>query len=375
MKIIFLCGSLEPGKDGVGDYTRRLVAELIRQGHQCGIIAIMDKDVQETIKETQDCEHINIPVLRLPFKKGFVLNCQEAKNWLDIFNPEWISLQYVLFSFHPKGLPFGLSRAIQQLTKGRKLHVMFHELWVGMNREASNKHRLWGGGQQRLLKNLVTKLQSNVIHTHTTLYQNQLLKLGISATQLPLFGNIPVIQNLTTKKSIDSGLGQKIFTIVLFGSIHYGAPIEAFAASVSKYAHDYNLDVEIVFIGRCGTALQQWIAICEANNLTIKILGEQPAAIISEVLRMADLGVSTTPLLLAEKSGTVAAMQEHGLPVLCVCRLWEVKDFPTDYTPFGIQLFKEGDLSHYLSTKNEKVVINSVSKISIQFLNSLLKFK
>jgi hypothetical protein len=33
---------------------------------------------------------------------------------------------------------------------------------------------------------------------------------------------------------------------------------------------------------------------------------------------MADLGVTTTPILLAEKSGTVAAMQEHELPVLCI---------------------------------------------------------
>jgi hypothetical protein len=61
--------------------------------------------------------------------------------------------------------------------------------------------------------------------------------------------------------------------------------------------------------------------------------------------------------------------------VLCVCREWEVKGFPTDYTPFGMQLFKEGDLIHYLSMKNENVVINSVAKISTQFLDSLLKFK
>ena len=32
MKIVFICGCLEPGKDGVGDYTRRLSAELIDHG-------------------------------------------------------------------------------------------------------------------------------------------------------------------------------------------------------------------------------------------------------------------------------------------------------------------------------------------------------
>jgi hypothetical protein len=375
MKIIFLCGSLEPGKDGVGDYTRRLAMQLIREGHSCAIVSIMDKAGE--VPEQQNRRY-NIPVLRLPHSNGYNLNSIEAKSWIDTFDPDWISLQYVPFSFHPKGLPFGFSTAVKQLTSGRKVHVMFHELWVGMNTEASNKHRLWGFLQRRLIKNLVQKLQPNVIHTHTTLYQQQLLKLGISVSILPLFGNIPVVHSFSTKESFDSITSQKLFSIVLFGSIHYGAPIEAFATSVSKFAYSNNLDVEILFIGHCGEALQQWIAICEANDLTIKVLGEQPAAKISEVLGMADLGVTTTPLLLAEKSGTVAAMQEHGLPVLCVSRAWEVKGLSENFTPSDIQLFTGGDLIHYLFAKNVKdvkIVDNGIGHISNQFLDSLLKFK
>jgi hypothetical protein len=374
MKIIFLCGSLQRGQDGVGDYTRRLAGELIRQGHSCAIVAIMDKAIEQTLSEQQDSEYNNISVLRFPFSKGYTVNCREAKSWIDTFDPDWISLQYVPFSFHPNGLPYRFSTAVQQLTEGRKLHIMFHELWVGMNTEASNKHRLWGFLQRRLIQNLVKKLQPNVIHTHTTLYQQQLLKLGISVSLLHLFGNIPVMNNLT-KKSIDSVQRQKLFTIVLFGSIHYGSPIEAFATSVSEYAFSNNLNVEIIFLGRCGKALQQWIDVCELNNLSIKILGEQPATKISEVLGMADLGVTTTPILLAEKSGTVAAMQEHGLPVLCVSSSWEVKGYSGDFTRSDIQFFKGGDLTHYLLVKNFKITDNSIAKISNQFLDSLLKFK
>jgi hypothetical protein len=375
MKLIFLCGSLEPGKDGVGDYTRRLAGELIRQGHSCCILAIMDKGVEKSKEEKQDSEDSSIPVLRLPFSKGYKLNCKNAKRWVDAFNPDWISLQYVPFSFHPKGLSFGLSTVVQKLNKERKLHVMFHELWVGMNKEASNKHRLWGYLQQRLIENLVKKLQPNVLHTHTTLYQQQLLKLGVSVSLLPLFGNIPVLHSFSEKESLDSIPRHKLFTIVLFGSIHYGAPIEAFATCVSEYASSNNLDIEIVFIGRCGAAIQQWIVVCEVHNFAIKVLGEQPAAKISEVLLMADMGVTTTPILLTEKSGTVGAMQEHGLPVLCVSRSWEVKGFSDEFTPLGLELFKGGKLSNYLVSKNGSPVINSISRTSNQFLDSLLKFK
>jgi hypothetical protein len=375
MKIIFLCGSLEPGQDGVGDYTRRFAGELIRQGHSCAIVAIMDKAVEDRIEECQDSYDTIIPVLRLPFNKGYASNCREAKDWIDTFNPDWISLQYVPFSFHPKGLPFGLSTALKQLTKERKLHVMFHELWVGMNLEASNKHRFWGELQQRLIENLVKKLQPHVIHTHTTLYQQQLLKLAVPSSLLPLFGNIPVVQSFSKKESLDSIPRNKLFTIALFGSIHYGAPIEDFATSVRKYANNNKLDIEIVFIGRCGTALEEWIAICKSKKITIKVLGERPASKISEVLRMADLGVTTTPLLLAEKSGTVAAMKEHGLPILCVSRSWGVKGYSDDFTPLGLELFKGGKLSNYLVSKNGSAVINSISRTSNQFLDSLLKFK
>ena len=38
MKITFICGSLNPGQDGVGDYTRRLAAQLALDGHECQLI-------------------------------------------------------------------------------------------------------------------------------------------------------------------------------------------------------------------------------------------------------------------------------------------------------------------------------------------------
>jgi hypothetical protein len=45
-------------------------------------------------------------------------------------------------------------------------------------------------------------------------------------------------------------------------------------------------------------------------------LGEQPAARLSELFNTADFGIATTPLALIGKSATVAAMFDHGLPVV-----------------------------------------------------------
>ena len=43
MKIIFLCSSLAPGKDGVGDYCRKMAANLACLGNESVIIALNDK--------------------------------------------------------------------------------------------------------------------------------------------------------------------------------------------------------------------------------------------------------------------------------------------------------------------------------------------
>ena len=32
LRMVLVCGSVEPGRDGVGDYTRTLAAELVRRG-------------------------------------------------------------------------------------------------------------------------------------------------------------------------------------------------------------------------------------------------------------------------------------------------------------------------------------------------------
>src|ERR1700682_2918463 len=139
MKIIFLCGSLEPGKDGVGDYTRRLAGDLVRHGQDVGIVALRDNYIKTEFNGFQDVEGIDLPVLRLPSDRLTANAFKRAGEWIEIFNPEWLSLQFVPFSFHAKGLPLRFVRLFSMLGKGRNWHVMVHELWVGMNIEASRK--------------------------------------------------------------------------------------------------------------------------------------------------------------------------------------------------------------------------------------------
>ncbi|WP_375437902.1 glycosyltransferase, partial [uncultured Hymenobacter sp.] len=257
MKIIFVCGSLEPGRDGVGDYTRRLAAELIHQGHQVAALALHDTYVEAELSGTQEAEQEQLPVLRIPASHSKTARFAAAQQWIDAIDPEWLSLQYVAFSFQPKGLPWGLSESLARLGRGRRWHIMFHELWVGVFIDAPLKHIVWGWVQKQLIRSMVKTLQPAAMHTQTRLYQLLLKRLGFKADYLPLFANIPVTSKHKKPASVleANGSGNSV-SIVIFGTIHPDTAIAQFAKEVSQLARTKGTQFSLITIGRCGANLE-----------------------------------------------------------------------------------------------------------------------
>ncbi|PTQ99353.1 glycosyltransferase involved in cell wall biosynthesis [Mucilaginibacter yixingensis] len=319
MKIIFICASAEPGRDGVGDYSRRLAAALICLGHEAGILAINDHAVDEVTNANQSADGIDIKTLRIPASLSTNERLWFAKKYIGEAAPDWLSLQYVPFGFHPKGLKRGLGNELKSISGNIRWHVMFHELWVGMAEEESAKLIWWGKAQQYLIRGLLKKLDPKAVHTQTMLYQAQLKKLGVKAGYLPLFGNIPVTgEKLELRTDI---------TFVLFGAIHSGGLIDAFAAEAARYASETGMTLQLLFVGRCGEEQYQWAQKWQAAGLQAEVLGEQSTEKISALLSSATAGISTTGLAVVEKSGAFAAMRNHGLPVISLSKPW---------TPFGV---------------------------------------
>ena len=40
-KLLFICGGLEPGKDGIGDYARRIARRLADYGHHSLLLSLV----------------------------------------------------------------------------------------------------------------------------------------------------------------------------------------------------------------------------------------------------------------------------------------------------------------------------------------------
>ena len=372
MKIIFLCGSLKPGHDGVGDYTRRLAGEIIKKGHTATITAFYDRHATEVVKESQTTDNIEIETLRIPFNFNDKERFDIVEKQINNFNPDWISLQYVCYSFNDKGLPWKLNRSIIKTGKGRNWQIMFHELWLGMEINTPVKNSFWGFFQRFLIIRLIKKLQPQIIHTQTSLYQGQLEKHGFSAEQLRLFSNVPVCQ--VKKIQVDRLLQKgKDFVLAIFGNIHYGAPAKVFIDELASIQTKANLKISFIFIGRCGNALTEWTTHCESNNINYKILGEQSPENISKLLVESSLGITTTPFILVDKSGTVAAMREHNLPIMCVAREWKPKDKFSSKPNIDVKEYQPGNLFNQLSENFNPPPVIDINYIATQFLQSLTK--
>lgn len=361
MRIIFICGSLEPGRDGVGDYTRRLAGELIRQENQVALLALNDRSINGIIMGKQEQDGVNIKVLRLGANESAGDRLFYARKWIDKLDPEWLSLQYVPYSFQNKGLPWTLSKKLGKLGAGRNWHIMFHELWIGMDKKASYKHRIYGVLQKHIIKKTIDVLGPKMIHTQAWLHREQLSKLGYNAELLPLFGNIP---NLFQSEVKSNGL----INIAVFGEIYHGAKLQKWLIGLPK-TRKYKFH----FIGSNGPEQDHWMDILKRNSIDFTSYGWLKNKEVSRALARCQWGLSTTPYYLTEKSGSAAAMLEHNLIVFCIARKWKPRNIEAELLFNGsvVKWKSSLDIEKIMERKSSKAIYN-IGQISKKFIEGLI---
>ena len=366
MRILFLCGSLEPGSDGVGDYTRRLALELSFQHHSVSVIALNDRFVSEIYEGREDKS--NICLVRIPDNYSNNQKISIAKEWTNKFNPDWISLQFVPFSFHPKGMPVNFSGFLRGIGDKHRWHIMFHELWTITKSSLPSKIKLTGYIQRRIITQLVKKLQPVSVHTQAQFSSHRLKRVGINAEILPLFSNIPLTKEIGNDETLQKPGGQ--IRIVSFGSIYPNALINRFAEDASSYERKYKVQIILTLVGNSGPHQFSWIAAWRDAGLTINVMGEMPAEGVSEILGTSTIGISSTPFVMMEKSGSVAAMREHGLPVICIADPYSPKGFGF-HPPDGIIDYYSNGFEKCINYQPNNSSYHTVSDIAQDFLAAL----
>ena len=314
MKLVFICGSLEPGRDGVGDYVRRLAIELIRQGHEASVIALNDQYVLQEFFDEQLVDLGNLFILRLPASWSSKHQFSRTRQFIEEFQPTWISLQFVPYSFHDKGLPIFLGWHLRKLTQGQQVHLMMHEIWIGTEFSSSLKSRLIARLQKAVVHTTIKSLHPSIIHTHLPTYRAQLQHIGSSAFPLPLFSNIPVVKQLPITADADAN----VFRVGIFSQADGNAFLAGFLDSLAQHLVQRGQCCQVLLMG--GRASEMQALAASLNNIAglggqVCYAGFLEPTQLSAAIQTCHLGLTSVPRHGLGKSGSVAAFLAHGIPV------------------------------------------------------------
>ncbi len=365
MKILFITGCIEEGKDGIGDYTLILSSFCNLIGHESIVIGLNDFFVKDSTYE----EKINqgglvkkIRLSSLSLRKNRFL---KVKNIIHQFKPDFISFQYCGYSYHPKGVPFNIGENLKKISGSVPIQIMFHELWAGSDLNSGWKSRLWGAIQQWHVKAMIKRLDPFLINVSTLINKSFLKNKKVESKRISILSNIPIIEKpnfkwivdkIMSRLTVNEGyLSNKYLTFGFFGTLYSNLNEDILLPCLLK---NIPTDKKIIIIsaGKMGSGKAKW------DKMEIKYpqiyfieLGYRSAHEISEFLQFIDFGISTTSPYFLNKSGTYMAMEEHGLSVF-VCE--DNGKYPT----FCDKSIPENKHLIVVSSSEDKIIFDDLSK-------------
>ena len=298
MKICFIIGQKESKQCGITDYVELLAKKMENLGHE---------------------------VERYFIKK-------DSYELTDLPNACLYSIQFAPYAFANNGFPNQILKHLEKKLQNKKVHLNFHEIWVGAYSRASWKERGIGWLQKNLILGFINKCKPAWITSSNAAALDRLKQAGVPARFLYLFGNIPYSANskVTTK-------GQTL-NVAFFGTPYADFPYDLLGEFFLTLSNISGKKLKIILIGRQreDAGSNHTYSMCKKNKFLIERTGELSTNLISEQLQECLLGVSTTPYDVIGKSGATAAMLEHGLPVLA----YDDGDTPQE-SPFIPDPFKD----------------------------------
>jgi hypothetical protein len=280
LKICFISGPSRPNQCGISDYVRLLTDELKLNGHKINLASVESKNDLSNILKDQLL--------------------------YDLY-----SLQYAPYSFSSKGIIgkplFDLGKTLHD----RKVHINFHEIWIGDYPNAPLKEKLIGWLQKRAIRKFLKIIRPALVTCSNSAALDRLKSARIKAEYLYLFGNIPY-------SKLEVNCNENLIKVAIFGTLYEKFPYDLLLKRLKEISDIQKRKLQLRVIGRQresrGLSLLQKLA--NDFKFIIYECGELRTDSISHELQICDLGVCTTPYDILGKSGATAAMLEHGLPII-----------------------------------------------------------
>lgn len=371
-KILFICGSLEPSRNGVGDYVWKLANSLHALGFSCACVSLSDEfvtpspNISDLTDFPSEISRYRISVSTSWKEKLKILNtiaCKEA--------PRFISFHYVPYAYSSRGIPFQLINWLPKLNYKCNWHFMLHELWVDSSLKLTNK--LLSPLQRLLLKNLVDRISPSIVHTTNTYYVKQLQRIGVDSHRLPIFSNINYIKAQPIARDESS------WSFLFFGSIHPEWDHDDLLNAIDVARIDNHISCcSFILVGHAGDyGVELWSLLAAKcrSNFVFQNLGSLPPNEVSQQMQIADFGVTTTPSHLVEKSGSVAAMLAHGLPIIIPRITSNSPELNSTLESNKSFILFNKNFTLQLTTSQRQEPVDQLQSSANQFVASLLSIK
>jgi hypothetical protein len=327
MRIAFLCSGLEPGRDGIGDCTRALATACVSLGHETRLAAIRDPFCPSPASFAASAAEPRWPDIFCHEAQS-----RELRDWLQDFQPDWVSVQYTPFGFHRRGLGGRHGAVLRSLLpETSRRHVFFHEIWLQPGRAGRLRHRALGWFQRRTVDAWAgSAWQPHVVHTQARLHQARLRARGLPAELLPLcspFAN-PHASPASARDQVaawlraaapsSAPLDKEALWIGHFGTFYReGWSFADFAAKFTGLARVVGRRVCFLALGRARAAAEVWEqAVRVVPHADFRVVGELPPDQVAVAMQACDAAMTSTPWDIIEKSSAAAAWRALGIPVL-----------------------------------------------------------
>ena len=319
MKICFISGPFQPQKCGISDYIELLISEFKKNGITCIHTIINEKNPISKVAN-------NLP------------------------NADVYSVQFAPFFFSPTGLSANPLQNLSKALRNRKLHINFHEIWIGAYPNAKWKEKILGWFQKHEIKSLIKKSQPKIVTCSNAAALDRLQKENIDAKYLYLCGTIPFspCQNLSASDNLN---------VAFLGTLYENFPYDKLANKLKSISKHLNIPVHLEIIGRqrSNGGVKKMQSTFKTLDFHTTVHGELDRTQISRKIQNCKIGVSTTPYDIVGKSSSTATLFEHRIPIIT----FDDGDTPKE------KLFVMKEFENQLFLLNDKLVTDRIIR-SIQ---------
>jgi hypothetical protein len=304
--------NLEPIRCGVSEYSIVLKNFLTKRfTNKVYQLALADKYIDTAIEKDN--------YKRIPFSTSVAKKIASFKKVVEEQNPQYIIINFVSYGYGLKGLPIWFLKIGDAIPQNCKVIFIFHELWHGNFSSEKLKNKLTGYFQSLLILKIIKKIKGASILVTTELAKRILQKKQIESIVLPVFSNIPVHKILNKTEVNASKKNINAIEMIVFGFSNFEINQQLCFQFFINQIEKYKKIIHIACIGTTPSLLNIFTRLAQQypDNFSFTSYYHIPSNEVSHILQQADYGITTYMKTFWSKSGAIAAMLAHQLPIIC----------------------------------------------------------